>query len=61
MTLSATEDLLARLVAFDTTSMYSNTALIDFVADHLAAHGIAAWRVESDDRSKASLYRDHRS
>lgn len=56
MTLSATEDLLARLVAFDTTSVYSNTALIDFVEDHLAAHGIAARRVESEDRAKASLF-----
>lgn len=56
MTLSATEDLLARLVAFDTTSAYSNTALIEFVADYLADHGVAARRVESEDRQKASLF-----
>lgn len=56
VTMAASEDLLARLVAFDTTSRYSNTALIDFVADHLAAHGIAAHRVESEDGTKASLF-----
>lgn len=56
MTLAATEDLLARLVAFDTTSAYSNIALIDHVAGYLAEHGISARRVESADRQKASLF-----
>lgn len=56
MNLSVTEELLAELIAFDTTSAYSNTALIDFVADHLAAHGIASRRVESADGRKASLF-----
>lgn len=49
-------ELLARLVGFDTTSRNSNLALIDFVADYLAAHGVASQRVESDDATKASLF-----
>lgn len=49
-------DLLTRLVGFDTTSRNSNTALIEFVAAYLAAHGIASRRVESGDGAKASLF-----
>ncbi|MGZ9033807.1 MAG: acetylornithine deacetylase [Rhodospirillales bacterium] len=54
--LTAATDHLARLVAFDTTSRNSNTDLIGHVADYLAAHGIASFRVESDDGRKASLF-----
>jgi acetylornithine deacetylase len=53
--LSEAEDLLATLVAFDTTSAKSNLALIDFVEDYLADHGITATRVVSEDGQKASL------
>lgn len=49
------EDLLAALVAFDTTSAKSNLALIDFVEDYLAGHGITATRVVDEDGRKASL------
>lgn len=56
MAFATTEDLLARLVAFDTTSAYSNAALIDFVEAYLAGHGIAARRVTSEDGHKASLF-----
>lgn len=38
--------MLARLVAFDTTSRNSNVALIAFVADYLAGHGVASERIE---------------
>jgi acetylornithine deacetylase len=54
--LTAATDHLARLVAFDTTSRNSNTDLIDHVAEYLARHGIASFRVESDDGRKASLF-----
>ena len=36
----APRDMLAKLIAFDTTSAKSNLALIDFVRDYLAGHGI---------------------
>ena len=33
-------EMLRRLVAFDTTSRNSNMALIDYVREYLAGHGI---------------------
>ncbi len=52
----APRDLLAKLIAFDTTSAKSNLALIDFVRDYLAGHGIDSRLVFDDQRSKANLY-----
>jgi len=52
----APRDMLARLIAFDTTSAKSNLALIDFVRDYLAGHGIESRLVFDDQRSKANLY-----
>ena len=49
------EEMLARLVAFDTTSHLSNLALIEFVAGYLAGHGVAATLVHNEDRTKANL------
>jgi len=49
------EEMLARLVAFDTTSHLSNLELIEFVAGYLAGHGVVATLVHSDDRTKANL------
>ncbi len=49
------EEMLARLVAFDTTSHLSNLELIDFVAGYLAGHGVESTLVHSDDRTKANL------
>src|SRR5690606_25110702 len=46
----------ARLVAFDTTSAHSNLALIDFVRDYLAGHGVAATLYPSEDGTKANLF-----
>ena len=39
--------MLARLVAFDTTSRNSNLPLIGFVRDYLDAHGVP-YRVSTD-------------
>ena len=50
------EALLARLIAFDTTSRNSNRALIDFVRDYLDGFGIAAELIESPDGDKANLF-----
>ncbi|MCL4189526.1 MAG: acetylornithine deacetylase [Rhodobacteraceae bacterium] len=49
-------EILARLVAFPTVSRESNLALVDWVEDYLAGHGIAARRVWNEGRSKAALY-----
>ncbi len=49
-------EMLARLVAFDTTSERSNLALIDFVRAHLAAHGLESRLTFDDRRAKANLY-----
>ena len=49
-------ELLSRLVHFDTTSHKSNLALIAFVEDYLAQHGVESHLVSSADATKASLY-----
>jgi acetylornithine deacetylase len=54
--LSTARDLLARLVAFDTTSSKSNLDLIAFVERYLTDQGIASTRVPSPDGSKADLF-----
>ncbi len=50
------EQLLARLIAFDTTSTYSNLELIDFVRNLLDDHGIGSQLVPSEDKTRANLY-----
>ena len=52
--LSDTE-LLARLVAFDTTSRNSNLPLADFVCEYLDGEARSVARQESPDRGKANL------
>lgn len=52
----ASRDMLARLVAFDTTSSKSNMALIDDVRGYLAGHGVASHLVPNADGTKANLY-----
>src|SRR6266581_2197747 len=49
-------DLIRTLVGFDTTSRESNLALIHWVRDYLAAHGIASDLTFDDDRLKANLF-----
>ncbi len=51
-----TVGLLARLVAFDTTSARSNLDLVAFVRDHLAAHGVESRLVFDHAGSKAALH-----
>ncbi|MFK7913700.1 MAG: acetylornithine deacetylase [Pseudomonadales bacterium] len=48
--------MLARLVAFPTVSRDSNLALIDYVREYLAAHGVSAELVRSPCGQKANLY-----
>jgi acetylornithine deacetylase len=49
-------ELMARLVAFDTTSHKTNLPLVRFVEDYLAQHGVASHLVPSQDSQKASLF-----
>lgn len=52
----AVEEILARLVAFDTTSHKTNIPLILYVEDYLRAHGISSFLVPTQDGAKASLF-----
>jgi acetylornithine deacetylase len=54
--LANAKELLARLVAFDTTSHKTNIPLIEFVEAYLAKHGIASQRVPTADGLKSSLF-----
>ncbi len=54
--LATAKELLARLVAFDTTSYKSNIPLIEFVEEYLRSHGVASQRVPTADWQKASLF-----
>ena len=45
-------ELLARLVAFDTTSHRSNLGLIAFVEDYLLQHGVRSRRIVSERRAE---------
>lgn len=49
-------ELLARLVAFDTTSHKTNIPLMRFVEDYLLQHGVTSQLVPTDDGLKASLF-----
>ncbi|SMH53017.1 acetylornithine deacetylase [Maritimibacter sp. HL-12] len=49
-------EILAKLVSFPTVSRESNLALVDWVEDYLAAHGVRATRVYNDEGTKAALY-----
>jgi acetylornithine deacetylase len=52
----STTDMLARLVAFDTTSRNSNLALIDFIRGYLDAHGVS-YRITHDPTGqKANIH-----
>ena len=48
--------LARQLVQFDTTSRGSNLALIDWVREYLAAHGIASRLTFDDGHAKANLF-----
>jgi len=49
-------EVLARLVAFDTTSRNSNLALIEYVEAELGRLGVAGRRVPNADGTKANLF-----
>jgi acetylornithine deacetylase len=55
-TLGTAKELLARLVAFDTTSVKTNIPLIAFVEAYLAEHGVRSRRVPTPDGLKSSLF-----
>jgi len=55
-TIKEAEDLLAKLVGFDTTSAKSNLDLIAFVQDYLDRNGVSSTLVPSADDQKASLH-----
>ncbi len=52
----STEAILAVLIGFDTTSRDSNLALIAWVEDYLAGHGVASFRVPDEAGEKANLF-----
>jgi acetylornithine deacetylase len=52
----STIDMLARLVAFDTTSRNSNLALIAFVRAYLDSHGVAYRVSTTADGQKANIH-----
>jgi acetylornithine deacetylase len=54
--LAATLEILAALVAFDTTSRHSNLELIAWVEAWLGRHGIASHRTPDATGTKASLF-----
>jgi acetylornithine deacetylase len=51
----ASLDLTAKLVSFDTISDRSNLALIDFVREYLAEHGVNSQLFHDEDGGKANL------
>jgi acetylornithine deacetylase len=53
---ASARDILAELVAFDTTSRNSNLELIGWVEDRLAALGARCERIASPDGAKANLH-----
>jgi acetylornithine deacetylase len=53
---AAAKDLLARLVAFDTTSHKSNMPIVRFVEGYLRRHGVDCTLVPTPDGEKASLF-----
>jgi acetylornithine deacetylase len=55
-TIAAAKDLLAKLVAFDTTSHKTNLPLVRFVETYLRQHGVDSTLVPAPDGEKASLF-----
>jgi acetylornithine deacetylase len=49
-------EMIERLIAFDTTSRNSNLALIDFIRDYLAGHGVESRLTHDEGGTKANLY-----
>ena len=56
MTQLISEEILDRLIGFDTTSTTSNLELIDFIRNYLDDYSIASQLVHNDDKTRANLY-----
>ncbi len=56
MTILDSEQILGRLIAYDTTSTTSNLELVDFIRNYLDDYSIKSQLVYNDDRSCANLY-----
>ena len=54
--LYTTMQMLAKLVAFDTTSRFSNLSMINFIADYLGQYGIESHLTHDENEDKASLF-----
>ncbi|GAB7537575.1 acetylornithine deacetylase [Burkholderia sp. 3C] len=52
----SSRDLLERLIGFATVSRDSNLALIEFIRDYLAGHGVECELFYNDTRTKANLF-----
>jgi acetylornithine deacetylase len=52
----ATQEILARLIAFDTTSRHSNLDLMNYVSSLLAEYNIESTLIPNHDNTKANLY-----
>ena len=52
----STEEMLARLIAFDTTSRDGNIPLIEFVEDYLDGWGVPHLRVDYEANRKTNLF-----
>ena len=55
-TIYSTEEMLARLIAFDTTSRDGNIPLIEFVEDYLDGWGTPHFRVDYEANRKTNLF-----
>ncbi|MGL4296222.1 MAG: acetylornithine deacetylase, partial [Aestuariivirga sp.] len=51
-----TEEMLARLVAFDTTSRDGNIPLVEFVESYLDGWGVPHFRVDYEAGKKTNLF-----
>src|SRR5436190_3783483 len=56
MSVAKTQEILAALVGFDTTSRNSNLALVDWIENYLDGFGVRATRIANRDGSKANLW-----
>ncbi|NRA89464.1 MAG: acetylornithine deacetylase [Rhizobiales bacterium] len=54
--MSEVQNILSKLISFDTVSRNSNLKLISYIQDYLSGFGISSRLVENDDKSKANLY-----
>ncbi|MFN0262394.1 acetylornithine deacetylase [Tepidamorphus sp. 3E244] len=55
-TQAAAKELIARLVAFDTTSHLSNVPIMDFIRDYLARHGVESTLLPDETGEKVNLF-----